>query len=253
MSTIPVWEVVMKCWNDEEVKALFCEVENCKTKQKALREAFVLHAQKFNRKPNSVRNYYYHEIDNLKKDEIRNKKLQVDLSKHIKTHFQNFDKYQEEELFEKIEKYVENGMSVRGACLKLSKGDLLLMTRYQNKYQNMKRKIQSNNIIPFKQQSRTLSDNEINSLFLGLVKLIKKSAQEEINSTNRVPEQLLKKSIIDLNKENKEISTLKFEYEKLKKENSELLSKIKQNKKEAFEAHILKNRISSGKENTKRV
>jgi len=243
----------MKCWNDEEVKALFCEVENCKTKQKALREAFVLHAQKFNRKPNSVRNYYYHEIDNLKKDEIRNKKLQVDLSKHIKTHFQNFDKYQEEELFEKIEKYVENGMSVRGACLKLSEGDLLLMTRYQNKYQNMKRKIQSNNIIPFKQQNRTLSDNEINSLFLGLVKLIKKSAQEEINSTNRVPEQLLKKSIIDLNKKNKEISTLKFEYEKLKKENAELLSKIKQNKKEAFEAHILKNRISSGKENTKRV
>ena len=82
----------MKIWNDEEVKELFGEVENCKHGQTALKNAFCLHAKKYKRKPNSVRNYYYHEVENLKNDGARCKNLNIDLSKHDKTHFKNFDK-----------------------------------------------------------------------------------------------------------------------------------------------------------------
>ena len=58
-------------WKDEEVKSLFEEVRLCKSQGRALREAFAAHAKKHFRKPNSVRNYYYGEIERLKKDEKR--------------------------------------------------------------------------------------------------------------------------------------------------------------------------------------
>ena len=134
----------MKIWNDGEVKALFENVENCKKNKVALVEAFAEHAKKFSRRPNSVRNYYYHEVDNLDADKVRAAKLRIDISKHKKAHFKNFDKVQEGDLFGEIDRLTSEGLSVRAACLKLSNGDLALMTRYQNKYQNMRRKLENN-------------------------------------------------------------------------------------------------------------
>ena len=169
----------MKIWNDDEVKNLFAEVENCKKKSVSLKEAFVNHAKKFSRKPNSVRNYYYHEVDNLKDDVKRCERLSIDLRLHQKNHFENFDENEQSLLVEKIDALVGQGMSVRSACYKLCKGDLTLMTRYQNKYQSVKKeKLKTknvDNVILFKNKQKVLTDNDINSLFLGLVKLIKKS------------------------------------------------------------------------------
>ena len=228
----------MKIWENEEVKELFFEVEQCKKQQKALKNAFIVHAKKFNRKPNSVRNYYYHEIDNLSNDSARANILGVDLKEHQKTHFDAFEKESEEELFEKIEELVKGGKSVRCACLTLSGGDLNLMTRYQNKYQNMKRKIQrKDNIIPFRKSTHMLSDADINSLFMGLVRLIKRSALEEVNSKNPV----LEKAFLDLSKKDRELSILKSEFENLKKQNMILVQRLEKTKKEALFSKMTKN------------
>lgn len=263
-------EGIMKVWSDEEVKALFSEVENLKKNGYPLVDAFLNHGKKFLRKPNSVRNYYYHEVDNLLSDRSRCKKLEIDIEKHTKKHFKNFDKEQEGELFDQIDALVRNGLSVRGACLKLSNGDLTTMTRFQNKYQNMKRKLVQNitkdgrknisnlknsqmgEVIPFKANAKGLTDNDINSLFLGLVKLIKKSAQEEAQNT---PSDLLKRAFENLNEKNNEITRLKLEFERLKRENGRLMQKVegKQSKKKVLENHLAKNRVSQEREQQKRV
>lgn len=256
MSKITRWRNCMNIWKDEEVKALFEEVESCKMEQNSLKLAFKRHAERFGRKQNSVRNYYYHEVDNLKNDKKRLQKLGINLQEHIKNHFVGFDKVQEEDLFENIEKLVGQGMSVRSACLKLSNGDLTVMTRYQNKYQNMRRKVETvDNIIPFRQKS--LTDSDINSLFMGLVKLIKKTAMEEAMEKSKDAQQLLMKKMFSENaKKDKQIEMLKVEFEKLRKENQLLLQQIqteKVDKKLALQRHLYKKREKESEENSKRV
>lgn len=219
----------MKIWKDVEVKNLFCEVEKCRNEKMPLKKAFLSHATKFGRRQNSVRNYYYAEIENLKNDMERTKKLQIDLALHTKNHFEGFDKIQENELFEKIENCVSRGQSVRSACLKLSNGNLTMMTRYQNKFQNMKKKVENKGkIIPFQQRKTLLTDDDINSLFAGLVKLVKKSAIEEI------------------------YTKFNMDIEKLKRENLELrekLSLFENDKKKALENHLSKNIVKHRIEN----
>lgn len=301
----------MKIWRDEEVKSLFADVEGCKNKNLPLRSAFLQHAQKFGRKCNSVRNYYYFEVDNLQNDAPRRQRLNVDLSQHQKTHFQNFDKQNEEELFEKIQMLMRSGLSVRAACLQISGGDLQLLTRFQNKYQNMKRKLkiaqncvaaqnkevvqriqdaetnhnsyggQENstiqtipengvqgvdvqnfdeiqpdtldNIIPFRFTKKSLSDADINSLFLGLVRLIKKNAQEEAsvekqNNANA----LLRKAFSDLTKKEKENLQLKDDFAHLKAENALLRKKLENNLRKNF-AKLSKNYSKNDEKNTEKI
>ena len=107
-------------WDNQEVKDLFSEIEKTKQNGLPLRKAFIMHAQKYSRQPNSVRNYYYHEIDNLERDDQRLKKLGIDLSKHKKNTIQYFSKDEEDSLMHKIDRLVGSGYSVRKACLTLS-------------------------------------------------------------------------------------------------------------------------------------
>ena len=149
---------------------------------------------------------------------------------------------------------VAQGQSVRSACLKLSDGDLCKMTRLQNKFQNMKRKLkQPDNIIPFKQTQKTLTDADINSLFLGLVKLIKKTAMDEAKQNVQPANELLRKAFLDLNKKDKEITDLKSEFEKLKTENQKLTILLEKDKKNALQQHILSKRQKDETEKSKRV
>ena len=250
----------MKIWDDKEVKALFSKVENLKQNKEPIVLAFSEHAKLFSRKPNSVRNYYYHEVDNLCSDQARAKKLGIDLSKHNKTHFKNFDKVQEGDLFGQIDKMTSRGISVRAACLKLSGGDLNLMTRYQNKYQNMKRKLvqkqkstqKPGDIIPFRQTRQTLSDSDLNSLFLGLVKLIKKNAQEEVLQKIS-PNEFLKNTLASLSEKTAQVTELKSQLEDLKNENKRLETLLKTvDKQSALKQHVLAKR-SAQIPNKKRV
>lgn len=224
----------MKIWKDNEVKSLFCEVEKCKSERKSLKFAFEAHATKFGRKPNSVRNYYYHEVDNLAKDQARNERLGVELSQHAKMHFKNFDEESEKELVTKIDKLTNSGMSVRSACQKLSGGNLALMTRFQNKYQNIKRKNSKDNIIPFR-KTRVLTEADLNSLFVGLCKLIKKNAQEEGNV-------VLRQAFSELENKQKEIKDLKDQISQLRSENQNLQMKLQNqnSKSEKLKEHLRK-------------
>ena len=218
-------------WKNQEVKELFTEVEKAKLANKPLKEAFILHAQKYNRKPNSVRNYYYHEIDNLFEDEKRKNKLGINLDRHEKSSIQYFSQEEEDVLMKKIDGMAKQGVSVRKACLTLSNGDVGVMLRYQNKYRNYlakKKPKVKDNIIKFEKKKSGLSEGEIQALFMGLVRLVKRNAMEEggaklksefDNATNE-----LRKVIVKLNNREKDYEELKDQFLKIKKENDKLVS-----------------------------
>lgn len=228
-------------WENNEVKELFTVVEDFKLKNKSLREAFAAHAEKYGRKPNSVRNYYYHEVDNLKDDKIRLQKLGINLENHNKTSIVYFSQEEEEKLMEDIDVMVKNGVSVRKACFKLSGGDVGQMLRFQNKYRNyliktssksqQQKIVENDNVITFKKvKQRSLSDSEIQSLFMGLVRLVKKTALEE--SEEKFKNQILqanenlRNAILALNNKEKDYDKLKQEFIKMKFENNTLAEHI---------------------------
>ena len=112
---------------------------------------------------------------------------------------------------------------------------------------------QDNNIIHFQPKQKLLTDNDINSLFLGLVKLIKKNATEEAMEKSQVSNQLLKKAFADLGRKDKELSSLKAEFERLKKENEVLRLMHTQNKNDALKNHLISKRNKLEQPNSKRV
>ncbi len=222
-------------WKNSEVKELFSIVEDYKGNNRSLKDAFISHAQKYGRKPNSVRNYYYHEVDNLKSDEKRLEKLGIDLSLHNKSSITYFSQEEEEKLMKDVDDMVKKGVSVRKACLSLSGGDVSQMLRYQNKYRNyiLKNKPpkeEKNNVITFKKTPRTLTDGEVQSLFMGLVRLVKKNAYEE--SENLYRDKLnkandeLRKLLTRLSSQERDFEKLKIEIKELKNENSALENKM---------------------------
>ena len=224
------------CWEDSEVKDLFVQVESMKDLNKPLKNAFIAHAEKYRRKPNSVRNYYYYQLLQLKNDLKKTKRLGIDLSRHEKLEVEYFSSEDQDRLIKNIDKLVKEGLSVRKACLQLSGGDLNLMLRYQNKYRNFclkqnKKQAQPlpNNIVTFKKKS-FLTDSDINSLFLGLVRLVKKNAFDEISAKtkleNKNANEALRKMLVDLNKKDREVEKLKQDLSKLKAENIGLQRKM---------------------------
>ena len=229
-------------WKNEEVKNLFQTVEKIKNENKSLRIAFSLHAQKYGRKPNSVRNYYYHEIDNLKLDKARLKDVGVDLNKHEKCEIKYFSPDEERSLMDKIDREVQNGVSVRKACLNLSGGDVELMLRYQNKYRNFiakEKPKEENNIIKFTKKKASLSDAELQALFLGLVRLVKKNAAEEAGEKNNIE---LRRVIVSLQNKERELNQLKEEFLKIKEENFKLVESLNSSRSE--KAERLKQKLS---------
>jgi len=232
-------------WSDDEIFQLFKSVEQTKESGKAIRLAFEVHAREFGRKPNSVRNFYYHEVDSLKEDFEKRKRLGIKLENHTKSHFVEFSENEEEKLVEEIDKMRLSGCSVRQACRKLSGGDLGLMTRFQNKYQNIKKsELKKSNIIKFQNVKRELSEKDINSLFMGLVQLIKKTAEEDVENKllgeKRSSENLLKKAFCDLRKKDEQIFELQNKLEILKNENKNLLTRLKSEQKSQKLKKILK-------------
>ena len=227
-------------WKNEEVKDLFKIVEKIRNENKSLREAFILHAQRFGRKPNSVRNYYYHEIDNLKKDPVRLQKIGVDLAKHEKSEIKYFSAEEENFLMEKIDEEVKSGVSVRKACFKISGGDAVLMLRYQNKYRNFlakeKPQKEDNNIIKFTKKKKGISDGELQALFMGLVRLVKKCAYDEMNEkmvlSSEKANNELRQTIVELQNKESELGRLKSEFLKIKEENERLLENLNSSRSE---------------------
>lgn len=249
-------------WDEEEVKTLFRFVEVKKSEGVALVNIFKDYANKTHRAKNSVRNYYYKEIIELSNNNERLKKLKIDLSLHNVKVALPFSKKEEDKMMKEMKFLINKGYSVRKACLELSKGDISTMIRIQNKYRSLKaknlnkdKKVNCDNIIKMPIKKEILSEQDINALFLGLVRLVKKQEyenaknimQKEINTAN----QKLKEAItIIANKEN-EIKSLKCEIaiykskEVFKKE-TELNNKLKQEKnnkaKNALELYFNKSK-----------
>ena len=158
-------------WEDEEVKTLFRFVEIKKSEGVALINIFKQYADKTQRHANSVRNYYYKELANLKLDTRRLKELNIDISCHFAKEVIPFFLLQTKELINKIDELISKGYSVRGACLKLSGGNASDMIRMQNKYRLETKYKERNmgNIIKMPIKKDVISDEEINALVLGLV------------------------------------------------------------------------------------
>ena len=194
-------------WKDEEVYTLFKFVEKFKTNNQPLLKAFELFANEYKRKKNSVRNFYYLKLKEFEKNPILAQKLNINLIAHTKTE-QKFFTIEETELsMNKINTLLKKGYSVRRACLEVAQGNIKEMLRLQNKYRSLKlknkihdcfiiiknsRKQLFDNNSEFQQKTSNilqmpnrnnpvLTDEEIKSLFMGLVNLVKKSAIEQFD------------------------------------------------------------------------
>lgn len=230
----------MNNWNKEEIKALFDLVENFKTQNKTRIDAFTLHAQKYNRKPLSVRNFYYKQVDQFLQDKALKQQMDINLQKHQKNNYAKFSPNQVDKLLNHIKLQKKQGKSVRGACLEMSHGDIKTLTRLQNKYSAVRRKsnqkLEQANIINFPQQQKTpqqkLTDAEIQSLFLGLVNLIKKSAQVTAEQNQTAEKQKLSLVITNttalMQQKNQKIEMLLKENKKLSANVVSLKQKLEQ-------------------------
>lgn len=251
-------------WKDDEIIKLFNIVEKNKKENKSLLTAFSEYAKISGRKRNSVRNYYYQELSELQNNKNRALKLGINIKNHIVNESVLFSGKETKEILTKIIKLNSEGYSIRKACLTLANNDVNMMVRYQNKYRSVLKtnpkliedikkdlnitststfkenfeKANCNNLIYFKKQEpKVVSEKDINALFLGLIKLVKKSAAESVekkliseldfaNSTLRKTLVKLSKTEQDLKDIEKLNENFKIDNEKLRLENTYLRSEI---------------------------
>ena len=203
----------MWAWKDAETLALFKLVEDFKNMAKPLKEAFFAYAMQTNRKPDSVKNYYY---KTLKEIELNKK------NRHKINRPEAFSKEEEKAVFEKIQKLLSEGCSLRNACLKVAGGDIKKMLRYQNKFRSLEKKIEPCKVVRMPSKKGKLTDSEINSLFMGLVKLIKKCAEEQAEEKAlfeaETANEALRRTVVELSAKQKELDNLKKNFEILKNE-----------------------------------
>ena len=245
------FEVNMKAkWKDEEIVKLFSLIEENNKKNLSTMHSFKQYAKQSGKNPLTIRNFYYSHLKVLKNNTLLCQKLGIDVSKHKIQIFEHFDKIQESELLKKIAEYKENGFSTRNACMKLSDGNAKQMLRIQNKLRNITRKtkqsttnsldnLKTNKQTPkmedtkviqfptngFNKKSR-LTDDEIKSLFMGLVKLVKENAdadkKEKAEKFLEQTEEEKRKRIVELEQKQTEIDVLKQQLNELKIKNSSL-------------------------------
>ena len=268
-------------WSDEEIKLLMQIVERHKKTNGSLLDAFEEFAKLCGRQTLSVRNFYYKKIEELTKNAELQKKFNVNIALHQKNNFAKFDERQTQKLLDYIKKRTSEGGSVRSACFELSNNDATKMIRFQNKYifetkklkeknlsdknissQNqtsknnekennaqMQKEMNSENLIKFpldeKNKPQALTDGEIQSLFLGLVRLIKNSAKISIEEENKKARENI--SLL-LTKRDAELGQKKMIIENLESENENLCKKVlilKQKLEQLRAAHIqeMKNKM----------
>jgi len=221
-------------WGKAEVYDLFKLVENFKTKNKPLLKAFESFAIISNRKTNSIRNFYYFQLKEFEVNKILAKEYNINLDLHKKNEQKFFTEQEVELSMGKIATLLDKGFSVRRACCEVASGDLKLMIRLQNKYRSqlkVKNAAKSNNVLFMPNKKSGLTDDEINSLFLRLVKIVKKSARDNLDANLIFQVQSansqLRKSIKDLADKDREVKILRKKFELLSNEKFKLKEEIK--------------------------
>ena len=225
-----------KPWANERIIHLFNFIEEKRNNNMNLVNIFSEYAKLTNKKPNSIRNYYYNQIAHFKQAPLFAKDLNINIEKHKLKEIKHFTQQDELKLITNIRSMVNNGYSVRKACLTLANNNVYDMMRLQNKYRsflqknNMNKK-ETNNILVFKPKiNTTLSESDINNLFLGLVKVIKKNALEQVNK-NLVSEcewanDTLRKTLVTLNEKEQTIKALSLKNTVLSKKLMDLTNEV---------------------------
>ncbi len=185
-------------WSLTEVKRLLNMISN--KGSKSLLSVFNDFATMTKRQPFSVRNFYYKLMEQAEHDNEIVELLGIKkMAQNIKNN--HFSKDDTVILLQNLLNNDKN-ISIRRACLDLANGDDKLMIRYQNKYRNLlKTKPQlvskvanelrakgvkvrnvgiKDNIAVMPTPKAQITDKEIQSLFFGLVRLIRKSAEENV-------------------------------------------------------------------------
>lgn len=231
-------------WDNEEVKTLFKFVEIKKSEGMALINIFNQYASLTQRKQNSVRNYYYKELLCMTKNTQRAKELQIDLTNHSVNRGVPFTKSEEETIVKKISELVEQGCSVRKACLKLSNGNVPTMLRLQNKYRSITKINEKpmGQIIKMPIKNQKITEEDIKALFMGLVKMVKRQEQENIKV---MYENELFKANEKLKMAFAEIVIKQNQIEKLKEEICLVKNKLNQNKECLIKKRIIQNKNSA--------
>ena len=252
---------------------MFGFVEEGKQKHLSLLSIFKNYAEMTKRKPNSVRNYYYLELGQLQNDKSKCQRLGINLKNHEKIKQTPFDEKEEKEVVKNILRLCAKGSSVRKACLKLAGDDLGKMIRFQNKYRNVlkgnqallsqciqelkdegievniKQKVtpRPNNILVMPKQKGSLSDKDIEALFMGLVRLVKRVANEQAEVQNRIEMKRtndnLAKAYVELSSKESEIKSLSTSLEKLKTENKNLKTCLQEKRIKEAENYVESSRM----------
>ncbi len=229
-------------WSIQNIKDLIAMAKG--RGESSLLDVFNKYALISGRKPYSVRNFYYKLCELYENNaEIR----QVLNNNGIKLNVDSFH-FSNAETERLMRAVLDNTdrKSVRQKCLELANGDMKLMIRYQNKYRNTlkndaelvekviaslnsqdksTRLIKKNNIsvMPVLRE-KEVSNKDIEALFWGLVRLVKKSAEEDIDATLRREAEFantaLQNSLIDLRRKEVLIN-------ELREQNVELKNKLK--------------------------
>ena len=228
-------EIKIQGWGIAEIKKLMDMIAN--KGDASLLKVFDRHSKIFNRNSYSVRNFYYKLLKLYETDGKVARLLDENGIKNSTTSF-HFNENDTEQLMKILLR--NEGLSVRGACRKLARGDKKLMIRYQNKYRNTLkhnpqlvekiltelraenvrvRNFKSNiSIMPVKEEK--ITEKEIQSLFWGLVRLVKRNAEEEIESTLKREAEFantaLQNSLIDLRRKEVLINELREQNKALK-------------------------------------
>ncbi len=151
----------------------------------------------------------------------------------------------------------KKGLSVRRACEKIARQDVLYAIKLENKLKYFRRKnkdiflqikkdvfegrtFNAKNVISFRKvQSKNkenykanLSDSEIKSLFMGLVKLVKKSAISEysniVEKNTQNTDKNFKLALVSIEKEKRKSACLKEENKRLNLKVNQLKLKVQQ-------------------------
>lgn len=228
-------EIKVLGWSIAEIKKLMDMIEN--KGNASLLEVFDRHSSIFNRNSYSVRNFYYKLLKLYETDSEIANLLKENGVKNSAISF-HFNENDTENLMKIL--LQNDGLSVRGACRKLANGDKKLMIRYQNKYRNTLKhnpqlvekiltELRSQNvrvrnfknnisIMPVKQEK--ITEKEIQSLFWGLVRLVKRNAEEEIENTLKREAEFantaLQNSLVDLRRKEVLIKELREQNKALK-------------------------------------
>lgn len=239
-------------WKKQDIFDLFKLVENYKKNNKPLVEAFEKYATISGRKKFSIRNYYYAKLSEFeKKPELANR-FQINFKNHNKNEQKFFTPQETELSINKINKLIEKGFSVRKACYEIACGNVKKMLRLQNKYRSLNRKTSTENknnsqikiqninknqklnnmgnVLIMPNNKTILTDSEITSLFMGLVKLVKKAAKEQcgmefLNQVQSANDEL-RKSIKTLADKEREIKLFQKKFEVLTNEKLKLKEEL---------------------------